>query len=623
MKKTTLKLSKLAFLGLLLLTVTIAKSQCVTGTEFSKTTPKRDLRGVFVASVFNLDWPTNKTATPAVQQAELVVILDNLKANAYNTVFLQVRAEGDALYPSTIEPWSQWLTGTQGLAPSPVWDPLAFAVTEAHNRGLELHAWLNPYRAQTSSPSTYPHSANHVINENPSWVFTATRTDNATNNIKIMDPGLPQVRDHIVNVVKEIITNYDVDGIHFDDYFYLGPASSTAYGMLPSPNNQDAATYSANNSGGLSLANWRRDNVNKMIAGVYDAIQANNITQNKNIVFGVSPFGIWKSGTPTGISGQSSYNDLFCDPIAWMQAGKVDYVAPQLYWQITGGQDYISLSKWWNDQAKLYSKQLFISQGIYRLRTVANGGADWPITEIQNQIIQNRAATMDATFGQIFYQYKDIKNNEKTINTTLNASEFKYKSFPPPIVGKDAVCPNGPTNIRFIGTKLTWDTPTAATDGDLPEKYVVYAFANAAEAITNKNDGSKIIEIVVGNELALEQTLIDTKHFVVTSLDKNNNEAGDFNNTLGNPTFDLLSNQSFKVYPNPFENQFEIEFYKPISNNVSVSIFDSTGKQVWKQDFGFSNSKITISPTNLSKGIYFAKISFDDSNSESFKLIKQ
>ncbi|HWR94679.1 MAG TPA: family 10 glycosylhydrolase [Flavobacterium sp.] len=623
MKKTKIKFSKFLFLGLLLLVVTIVRSQCVTGTEFSKTTPKRDLRGVFVASVFNLDWPTNKTATPAVQQAELLVILDNLKTNGYNTVFLQVRSEGDAIYPSIIEPWTQWLTGTQGLAPNPIWDPLAFAVTEAHNRGLELHAWLNPYRVQTSSAATYPRAANHVINENPSWVFTATRTDNATNNIKIMDPGLPQVRDHIVQVVQEIASNYNVDGIHFDDYFYLAPASSTAYGMLPSPNNQDATTYAAYNPGGLTLADWRRDNVNKMIANVYDAIQTINTSNNKNIIFGVSPFGIWKSGTPAGISGQSSYNDLFCDPIAWLNAGKVDYIAPQLYWKITGSQDYISLSKWWNDQAKLYNKQLFISQGIYRLRTTANGGADWPITEIQNQIIQNRAATMDATFGQIFYQYKDIKNNEKTVNTTLNATEFKYKSFAPPIAGKDAICPNSPQNIRFVGTKLTWDTPAAATDGDLPEKYVVYAFANAAEAITNKNDGSKILDIVVGNELEVAQALIDTKHFVVTSLDKNNNEAGDFNTTLGNPVYDLLSNHSFKVYPNPFEDQFEIEFYNSVPNRVSASIFDSTGKQIWQNDFGDSNAKITIAPTQLSKGIYFVKISFENGASESFKVIKK
>jgi uncharacterized lipoprotein YddW (UPF0748 family) len=609
MKKTTFKFSKLTFLGLLLLTVTIAKSQCVTGTEFSKTTPKKDLRGVFVASVFNLNWPTNRLASPAVQQAELIAILDNLKSNGYNTVFLQVRSECDAMYVSSIEPWSQWLTGTQGVAPSPLWDPLAFAVTESHKRGLELHAWLNPYRAQTSSATTYPKAANHVINTNPSWVFTSST--NA--NLKILDPGIPAVTAYITSIIQDIATRYDVDGIHFDDYFY--PAG----GMTAAPSNQDATSFATYNSGSLSLADWRRDNVNKMIAAAYDAIQTINTSNNKNIIFGVSPFGIWKSGTPTGIVGQSSYNDLFCDPIAWLNAGKVDYLAPQLYWKITGGQDYIALSKWWNDQIKATNKQLYVSQGYYKMVDANN----WAATEIQNQINQNRVANMDASFGQIAYSYVNIKNNSKTINDALNSTQYKYKSFAPPIAGKDAVCPNAPANIRFVGSKLSWDTPTAAADGGLPEKYVVYSFNSAAEAITNQNDGSKILDIVVGNELNVLQSLIDTKYFVVTSLDKNNNEAGDFSSTLGNPNYDLLADKTFRLYPNPFKNEFEIELHNTNSNYANVSIYDATGKQIWEQDYLITNSKIIVAPTNIANGIYFAKISFDNGNSESFKIIKQ
>jgi uncharacterized lipoprotein YddW (UPF0748 family) len=614
MKKTTLKSSKLIFLGLLLLTVTIAKSQCVTGTEFSKTTPKRDLRGVFIASVFNLNWPTNRLATPAVQRAELITILDNLKANGYNSVYLQVRSECDAMYVSSIEPWSQWQTGTQGLAPSPLWDPLTFAVTEAHNRGLELHAWLNPYRAQTSSTTTYPKAANHVMNTNPGWIIDPvfSPTDSQL-NLRILDPGIPAVTTYITSIVQDIATRYDVDGIHFDDYFY--PSG----GMIAAPSNQDAASYAAYNPSNLTLFDWRRDNVNKMVASVYDAIQIINATNNKNIIFGISPFGIWKSGTPTGIVGQSSFNDLFCDPIAWLNAGKIDYLAPQLYWKIVGSQDYVALSKWWNDQAKATNKQIYVSQGYYKMVDSNN----WAATEIQNQINQNRVANMDATFGQIAYSYTEIRNNSKTINTALNAAQFRFRSFAPPIAGKDAICPQKPANIRFGTLKIMWDTPAAAADGDLPEKYVVYAFENAAEAITNRNDGSKILDIVVGNELALTQTLIDTKYFVVTSLDKNNNEAGDFNSTLGNPTFDLVSNKSFSVYPNPFNNQFEIEFQNPFSNNAKVSIFDVSGKQVSEQDYTISNSKIAVNPINIPNGVYFAKISFENGSSESFKIIKQ
>jgi uncharacterized lipoprotein YddW (UPF0748 family) len=589
-----------------LLKINNSDAQCTTGTEFSKINPKRDLRGVFVASVYSLNWPTNRTASPAVQQAELITILNNLKLNGYNTVFLQVRSECDALYASTIEPWSQWLTGTQGLAPAPLWDPLAFAIKEAHARGLELHAWLNPYRAQTSSTTTYPKAANHVIITKPDWIFTSS--SNA--NLKILNPGIPAVTTYITSIVQDIATRYDVDGIHFDDYFY--PSSGMA-------TNQDATTYLAYNPSNLSLADWRRDNTNKMIASVYDAIQTINTSKNKNIVFGVSPFGIWKAGTPTGISGSSSYSDLFCDSIAWLNAGKVDYLAPQLYWKITGSQDYIALSKWWNDQVKAANKQLYISQGYYKMVDANN----WAATEIQNQINQNRATNMDATYGQIAYSYTNIRNNDKTVNNALNGVQFKYKSFPPPINGKDSFCPEKPSNVRFENLKILWDTPAASVvDGDLPEKYVVYAFANTAEAITNKNDGSKIVDIVAGNELSVTQTMMDTKYFVVTSLDKNNNEAGDFNVTLSNSKYEVPIH-AFKVYPNPFVDSFQIEFVNNIGEYANITIYDTSGKEVWGQNLNtLNNSIITIKPSNLSKGIYFAKISFDNETSESFKLLK-
>ncbi len=579
-------------------------AQCLTDAEFSKSNPKRDLRGVFLASVYSLNWPTNRLATPAVQQAELITILDNLKTNGYNTVFLQVRSECDALYNSTIEPWGYYLTGTQGLAPNPLWDPLLFAITEAHKRGLDLHAWLNPYRAKTTS--AYATSPNHITVTQPTWWFTSS-----ADSQKILNPGLPAVKNYIISIVQDIATRYDVDGIHFDDYFYPNGGMTT---------NQDAQTYIDNNPNNIgTIADWRRDNVNQMIAGTYDAILTINTNLNKNIVFGVSPAGIWKSGTPTGTSGNSAYSALYCDALAWLNAGKVDYLAPQLYWKITGAQDYVALSKWWNDQVKTSGKQMYISQAYYKMTDANN----WTATEIQNQFIQNRAASMDATFGQIAYNYTNIKNNSKTINDVLNSNQYKYKSFAPPISGKDAICPNIPENIRFVGSTLMWDTPATASDGDLPIKYVIYAFNSPAEAITNKDDGSKIIDIVVENELVVAQTLIDTKHFVVTSLDKNNNEAGNFNATLGNPNFDLIANKSFLVYPNPFNNQFDIEFQNTSSNKTKVSIFDTNGKQIWKQDCTILNSKITVTPMNMTNGIYFVKISSEDGTSESFKIIKQ
>ena len=607
MKKITLRNLTAIFTGCLLLCISIAQSQCIQGNEFSKTTPKRDLRGVFLASVFNLNWPTNRSATPAVQRAELITILDNLKANGYNTVFFQVRPSSDALYASTIEPWSNYLTGTEGLAPSPLWDPLEYAVTESHKRGLDLHAWINPYRSKNGS---YANAASHPSNTNPSWVLTAA--SNA--NLKILDPGLPAVRNHIVSIIQDIATRYDVDGIHFDDYFY--PSSF----MKAVPDNQDKQTFIDNNPTNLSLADWRRENGKLMVGMVYDAIQVINTNLNKNVVFGVSPSGIWKSGVPTGISGGSHFTDLFYDPIAWLDAGKVDYLAPQVYWKITGGQDYIKLTQWWNDQVKTRNRQLYLSQAYYKM----DDGNNFPSSEMQNQIIHNISATMNAAFGQIAYSYAAIKNNSKSINTNLLAAEYKYQSFAPPIPGKDAICPNPPENITKTGIALTWSTPAAAADGDLPVKYVVYAFNNAAEAVTNKDDGSKIIEITANNQYTLTQDQADNKFIVVTSLDKNNNEAGTYDPNLAKDDFDLFADRIFKVYPNPFYDAFTIEFNKSISNIVQVSIFEGTGKQVWQQNVdNNADSKLIVSPSNLNTGIYYVRVNFENGISESFKVIKK
>lgn len=578
--------------------------QCVQGPEFSKATPKRDLRGVFLTSVFNLDWPTNRAATPAVQQAELITILDNLKINRYNTVFLQVRPECDALYISSLEPWSIRLTGTQGLAPSPLWDPLTFAVEAAHNRGLDLHAWINPYRVRVSI-AEYTASSNSILNTQPTWILTSS----SNSNLKILNPGLPAVRNYIKTIVEDISTRYDVDGIHFDDYFYPDGGMTT---------NQDNQTFIDNNPTGiLTIANWRRNNVNLMIGQVYDAIQTINTNLNKNIIFGVSPFGIWKSGTPIGIVGNPSFSALYCDPIAWLDAGKVDYLAPQLYWKITGAQDYKVLSKWWNDQVKLKNKQIYMSQAYYKMTDTNN----YPSTEMQNQIIFNRATQMDATFGQIAYRYGQIKNNDKILNILLNAAQYQYKSFAPPIIGKDAICPNVPVNTRFDGLNLKWDMPAAASDGDFPVKYVVYAFDDAAQALSNKDDGSKILDIVAGNKLLLTQNQIDNKFFVVSSLDKNNNENGNFNQTLKSNTYNIDS-ESLSIYPNPFVNEFTISA-KEGYLVTEVLLYDLNGKLVWSRKFGTTTGDIIINPLSLQKGLYIGKIVYSDGKRHSFRIVKE
>lgn len=467
--------------------------------ETDELAPKRDMRGAWVSTVFNLDWPSSRSLTTAQQQAELITILDSLAKTNINTVFFQVRPEGDALFASTIDPWSYWLTGTQGTAPNPFWDPLAFAIEAAHARGMELHAWLNPYRAKSSTPTL---AANHVATLHPDWTFVA-------GTATLLNPGLPDVRTYLTQVIGDIATRYDVDGIHFDDYFYPSGMAS-----------QDAATFTTYNPTGIAtLADWRRNNVNLLIARVYDTLSLINTTMNRNIIFGVSPSGIWKSATPVGITGSSSFNDLYCDPIAWMQAGKVDYISPQLYWIVGGPQDYNTLSKWWNDQALANNRYLYPGLAIYRLTDASN----WALFQIENQINVNRDPAHEQVRGQILFRTKMLMDNAKGLKTSLQNNQFKYKSLPPAMLWKDAICPNAPINLRRDGDTLRWDAPAAAADGDLPRKYAVYRFLNAVEALTGLQDAAKLYMVTYTNKAALPPLV--TGYFVVTSIDKNNNES--------------------------------------------------------------------------------------------------
>ena len=470
--------------------------------------PVRELRGAWVTSVFNLDWPTSRTATPTQQQAELLRILDTLRNTGFNTVFLQVRTGCDALYNSPYEPWSYYLTNSEGTAPSPHWDPLAFAVQAAHERGLELHAWVNPYRARTGS---YTLSPNHLINQQPNWTL------NVNTNL-VLDPGLPQVREHITKIMHDIANRYDVDGVHFDDYIYPSGIST-----------QDANTYAAHNPNNIgNIGDWRRDNVNRMIAMVYDTIQHINRTQNRNVVFGVSPFGIWKSGTPTGITGNSSYSVLYCDPIAWMLAGKVDYVAPQLYWKITGAQDYNILSQWWNDQAKLYNRPVFTGHAWYKMVDANN----WPASEIEEQIKLNRLPVRENIRGEIGYRTQQIMQDGKGLKTALQQGLYRYKAYAPAYPWLDSVCPNPPMHVRLEGDTLRWDLPIQAADGDIADKYVVYSYTDAGQLQAMAGDGKRVLDMVASNKLYLPNA--PYANYVVTALDKNNNESAPANSQTPN-----------------------------------------------------------------------------------------
>ena len=243
--------------------------------------PKHEFRGAWIATVINLDWPSSRNASSHTQQRNLTDMIDGLKEAGINAVFFQVRSEADAMYASGIEPWSFWLTGEQGASPEPFYDPLEVAIEEAHKRGVELHAWINPYRA--SRGSSYEKAADHITKRYPQWVLTF-------GNIATLNPGLPEVRNHIARVIMDIVRRYDIDGVHFDDYFYPYP-----------PNNistEDSGTFAEHNRGITSIADWRRDNVNLLVAQVADSIRA----VKPHVKFGISPFGILEKWGPCGDS---------------------------------------------------------------------------------------------------------------------------------------------------------------------------------------------------------------------------------------------------------------------------------------------------------------------------------
>ena len=349
------------------------------------------MKAVWVSTVFNIDWPSDSSkGNPEMQKREFVQMLDKLKSAGINTIMLQVRPESDAFYKSNINPWSRYLTGTQGKDPG--YDPLAFAIKQCHERGMKLHAWFNPYRACIYSDKSST-SSNNPMNLHPEWV-------KKFNNKWYYDPGIPEVTQYIVDTVSEVVKNYNVDGVHFDDYFYPGPA-------FP-----DQDTYNKYGSGNID--NWRRSNINNMVKRVRDAVHS----IKPNVEFGISPAGIWrnKENDPNGsnTNGGESYNKQYADTRYWIKNGLVDYVVPQVYWRIGHPKaDYETLIRWWSDQVKGTKVKLYIGEGIYKHGQKEYAGEN-VAKEVKQQLLLNRK--YKGISGEVFFSAKDILNYPQVYN---------------------------------------------------------------------------------------------------------------------------------------------------------------------------------------------------------------
>ena len=376
----------------------------------------RELRAAWCATVTNIDWPTATGQSVSTQQTKLRQHMDALVLNNMNCMYLQIRPACDAFYTPGLEPWSQWLTGTQGNSPG--YDPLAFAITEAKARGLELHAWVNPYRAALDLINTNK-AATHVCITHPSWVIAYT------DNRRYLDMGQSAVRTYIESVIQDIVTRYDIDGVVFDDYFY------------PGTDFNDTATYNAYTGGGgsMTLANWRRDNVNKLIQ------ECSTVVHNARVgcQFEVGPFGIWRPNNPTGISGADYYATHYCDSKLWLNNGWVDSLSPQIYWSLaSSGQPFGALLDWWVSQS-LVGRPVFASTADYKM---VSDPTNFPSgTEIVNQVIRTKQG---GGLGTVHYSMKHITGDQSGVATGLRNGPYAKQALKPATPWLDPTPPAAP-----------------------------------------------------------------------------------------------------------------------------------------------------------------------------------
>lgn len=532
--------------------------------------PKHEFRAAWIATVSNLDWP--KTNGTENQKAELIDLLDELKAAGINAVFFQIRTEADALYESELEPWSYWLTGAQGQAPDPYYDPLEFAIEEAHKRGMELHAWFNPFRADRGS--SYQPAPDHVTVEQPEWILQFGA-------LEILNPGIPAVREYVTDVIVDVIQRYDVDGVHFDDYFYPYPPNQIT--------DEDTETFDEYNDLGFEdIEDWRRSNINRFVERVHEAVEATR----PEIAYGISPFGIWKSGVPPGIFGLDAYNVLYADAVAWLDQQWLDYLTPQLYWAFGGGQDYGTLAPWWAGHTATNGRHLYPGLGLYKSDRSTFVNELYDADEIPRQVRFNREH--DDIQGSVFFRALNItRYHSRGIADSLKTDLYRYPALTPVLEWNDVSAPPPATALSSDWTSddevtLTW-APPEGEDSEAARFYAVYRMQSATEpdpdvmAADPRNLLAVTGEPVVTDRPAAAE---DPYFYGVATVSRNSVE-GEMTNVISlegratavedQPAFAFELRQN---YPNPFRDHTTIAFRLDEPGRVTLEVVDLLGREV-------------------------------------------
>ncbi|TFV93263.1 glycoside hydrolase [Algoriphagus kandeliae] len=382
--------------------------------------PVREFRGVWIATVVNIDWPESGSDSWEKQKADFLKLLDYYQGLNFNAAIVQIRAAGDAFYPSNFAPWSKYLTGQEGKAPQTLENPLSWMIRETHLRGMEFHAWLNPYRA-TFDTKTELLSPDHDFFIHPDWMLKyGTKY--------YYNPGLPDVKEHLKKIIHEVVSNYDIDAIHFDDYFY-------PY-KVPNQEFPDQSTYQKFKKPGQSIEDWRRENVNTLVKEVYETLK----TTKPWVQFGISPFGVWrnKDKDPNGSAtqaGQTNFDDLYADPLAWMKNGWIDYLIPQIYWSMDYSlASYRVLTDWWDQRS--FGTAIYIGNGPYKIRDNADIAWNNP-QELIRQVVYTR--TLPTLGGNSYFSAKSLFSKNRDVADMLRTELYEKPVLPPAFEPKEQV----------------------------------------------------------------------------------------------------------------------------------------------------------------------------------------
>ena len=478
--------------------------------------PVREMRGVWVATVMNIDYPSVSTTSDFVLRNEWIAMIDKHKAMGINALFVQIRPMADAFYKSDLVPWSRFLTGQGGIGPDNGFDPLAFMIQSAHERGMEFHAWLNPYRASMDNPIVSSFAENHVLKAHPDWCILY-------NKRYLMNPGLPQVRAHIIDVVSEIVRKYDVDAIHFDDYFYPYKNGNEVL--------NDYATYELYRGPFTNIEDWRRNNVDLLIYHLSKTIK----TINPRVQFGVSPFGVWRNSyvDPAGSdtrAGLSCYDDLYADVRKWLQQGWIDYVVPQVYWTMGFSiAEHERIVRWW--AANSGGKPVYVGHGAYRVGQATNREQNWSDpNEIPRQVQLSR--NIKNIKGSVYFSSKSLLNNALGFGDSLRLNYYRFAALTPEVIKDTTAMPCEPPEVRAITSEsngrvlLKWKT-SVMVQRRIPFQYVVYRFPWGQVDFKN---GRNIIAIVqhdlnLKNELTFYDNVGEqTNLYAIIASDCNINE---------------------------------------------------------------------------------------------------